>query len=134
MQSAHSRSNIPIRAAATLLALCVTCLFTVNAGAQASGTAESTTGRTSSRCSEHPRKVHRMQVSHLGCSMAIKAVRHGTFEATPGGLLFSTSGFTCQSPIAPPPAGSSGPRFTFCGHRGHAFRFTNDRSPPARSQ
>jgi hypothetical protein len=72
------------------------------------------------RCHGHPRRVRNVQVSELPCLKAKKAIRRGKFEVTPGGLLFSTRGFRCESPVGAP---HDEPRFTLCRKRHRAFRF-----------
>ena len=66
--------------------------------------------------------VTHLRVSQISCSRAAAAVRAGKFELTPGGPLFSTPGFACQSPIGPPPPRSK-PRYFRCTHRHERFEF-----------
>jgi hypothetical protein len=61
-----------------------------------------------------------VQVSHLPCLNAKKAIERGEFELTRGGEIFSTHGFRCESPVGPLP---KGPRFTVCRNQPHRFRF-----------
>jgi hypothetical protein len=71
-------------------------------------------------CPKHPRRARRLQVSHLTCSKAVKAIKRGKFESPPGGPTFSTRGFRCHWPVGPP---LDGPRYTVCRRSSHAFRF-----------
>jgi hypothetical protein len=71
--------------------------------------------------------VRRLQVSHLTCARAVRAIRRGKFALTPGGPVFSTRGFHCSSPVGPPL--NDAPRFTVCRRRGHAFRFYSFAEP-----
>jgi hypothetical protein len=72
------------------------------------------------RCHGHPPRVRNLQVSKLTCPKAEKAIRRGRFEQTPGGEIFSTRGFGCESSVGPP---REPPSFTLCSRRHHAFRF-----------
>lgn len=72
------------------------------------------------RCHGHPRRTRALQASHLTCPSAKRAIRRGKFEVTPGGLIFTTRGFACESPVGPP---RDGPRFTVCRRQRQAFRF-----------
>lgn len=66
--------------------------------------------------------VTHLRVNGISCSRSAAAVRAGKFELTPGGPLFSTPGFVCNSPIGPPLPGSK-PRFFKCAHRRERFEF-----------
>ena len=46
--------------------------------------------------------VTRLTALRLSCSQASAAVRTGVIELTPGGPIFHTRGFRCNSPIGPP--------------------------------
>ena len=65
--------------------------------------------------------VSNLRVSHITCTRAAAAVRAGRFDETPGGLLFSTHGFACSSPIGAPLPGP--PRYYACTQRGQRFQF-----------
>jgi hypothetical protein len=77
-------------------------------------------------CAGHPRGVRKLEVSRMRCSDAVTAVRRGRFELTPGGPLFTTPGFTCQSPVGPP---LRGPRFTVCTSGRRSLRFYSNAEP-----
>lgn len=65
--------------------------------------------------------VSNLRVSRITCTRAAAAVRAGHFDETPGGLLFSTRGFACSSPIGAPLPGP--PRYYACTQRGQRFQF-----------
>jgi len=75
----------------------------------------------------HPRvatwKIAVLGVRGMSCARAATVIRAGAFSTPPGGLTFQTSGFTCSSPIGPPPPGSAARYFT-CQRRSQSFRFT----------
>jgi len=77
-------------------------------------------------CPSHPRRVRHLQVSRLTCAKAIRAIRSGKFDLTPGGPVFSTPGYRCHSPVGPP---LDGPRFTVCKRYTYAFRFYSFAEP-----
>jgi hypothetical protein len=90
------------------------------------------------RCHGHPPRVRNLQVSKLTCPKARKAIRRGRFEQTPGGEIFSTRGFGCDSPVGPPrkppihPLPQRAPRFQVLRSlRSRAIRWSC-RPPPAR--
>jgi hypothetical protein len=66
--------------------------------------------------------VTSLRVNRISCASAATAVRASTFEATPGGPLFSTRGFICTSPIGPPPPHSK-PRYYRCTRGRKEFEF-----------
>jgi hypothetical protein len=66
-----------------------------------------------------------LQVFDLTCPKARLALQRGSFDITPGGPLFTTSGFSCQNPILPRLA------FTVCRHDDTAFRFYSFAEPGA---
>jgi hypothetical protein len=66
--------------------------------------------------------VTSLRVHRISCASAAAAVRASTFEATPGGPLFSTSGFTCTGPVGPPPPHSE-PRYYRCTRGREWFEF-----------
>jgi len=80
-------------------------------------------------CSRHTRRTRHLQVSRLTCAKAVRAIKRGTFDLTPGGPVFSTPGYRCHSPVGPP---LDGPRFTVCRHYTHAFRFYSFAEPSGR--
>ncbi len=63
-----------------------------------------------------------LRVNRISCASAATAVRASTFEATPGGPLFSTRGFICTGPIGPPPPHSK-PRYYRCTRGREEFEF-----------
>ncbi len=63
-----------------------------------------------------------LRVNRISCAGAATAVRASTFEATPGGPLFSTRGFICTGPIGPPPPHSK-PRYYRCTRGREEFEF-----------
>jgi hypothetical protein len=63
-----------------------------------------------------------VRVHRISCASAAAAVRATTFEATPGGPLFSTPGFTCTGPIGPPLPHSK-PRYYRCTRGREWFEF-----------
>ncbi|MGO9901789.1 MAG: hypothetical protein ACLP0J_19355 [Solirubrobacteraceae bacterium] len=66
--------------------------------------------------------VTSLRVNRISCASASTAVRASTFEATPGGPLFSTRGFICTGPIGPPPPHSK-PRYYRCTRGREEFEF-----------
>ncbi|HYB31447.1 MAG TPA: hypothetical protein VEF89_32965 [Solirubrobacteraceae bacterium] len=66
--------------------------------------------------------VTSVQVKRISCASAAAAVRASTFEATPGGPLFSTPGFICTGPVGPPPPHSK-PRYYRCTRGREQFEF-----------
>ncbi len=66
--------------------------------------------------------VTSLRVNRISCASAATAVRASTFEATPGGPLFSTRGFICTGPIGPPPPHSK-PRDYSCTRGREKFEF-----------
>ena len=67
-------------------------------------------------------KVTNLRVTQISCSHAAAALRAGSYEATPGGPLFSVPGFKCNGPVGPPPPGSK-PRYYHCSHGSQRFEF-----------
>ena len=63
-----------------------------------------------------------LRVHRISCARAAAAVRASTFEATPGGPMFSTPGFSCTGPVGPPRPHSK-PRYYRCTRAGEEFRF-----------
>jgi hypothetical protein len=63
-----------------------------------------------------------LRVVHISCAHAAAAIKAGSYEATPGGPLFSIPGFTCIDPIGPPPPGSK-PRYYRCRNGIRRFEF-----------
>lgn len=66
--------------------------------------------------------ISRVQVKRISCARAAAAVRASTFEAAPGGPLFSTPGFICTGPVGPPPPHSK-PRYYRCARGPKQFEF-----------
>jgi hypothetical protein len=66
--------------------------------------------------------VTNLRVIGISCSRAAAAVRASSYEATPGGPLFTSPGFSCSGPVGPPPPGSK-PRYYHCDHRRQRFEF-----------
>jgi hypothetical protein len=66
--------------------------------------------------------VTNLRVIRMSCSRAAAAVRAGSYEATPGGPLFSSPGFGCSGPVGPPPPGAK-QRYYHCDHRRQRFEF-----------
>jgi hypothetical protein len=66
--------------------------------------------------------VTNLGVISISCSRAAAALRAGSYEATPGGPLFTAPGFTCSGPVGPPPPGSK-PRYYRCERRRQRFEF-----------
>jgi hypothetical protein len=66
--------------------------------------------------------VTRLRVTRISCSRAAAAVRAGSYEATPGGPLFTSPGFSCSGPVGPPPPGAA-LRYYRCDHRRQRFEF-----------
>jgi len=66
--------------------------------------------------------VTNLRVIRISCSRAAAAVRASSYEATPGGPLFTSPGFTCSGPVGPPPPGSK-PRYYRCERRRQRFEF-----------
>jgi hypothetical protein len=106
------------------VAITVAALAVIGAGS-AGGAPRGSAGQWTG-CSGHPRQVRHLQASRLTCAKAIKAIKRGKFALTPGGPLFSTRGFKCDSPVGPP---VDGPRFTVCARHGHKFRFYSFAEP-----
>jgi hypothetical protein len=67
-------------------------------------------------------KVTNLRVSRMSCSRAAAAVRASRYEATPGGPLFTSPGFSCSGPVGPPPPGAK-PRYYHCVHGRETFEF-----------
>jgi hypothetical protein len=93
--------------------------------------------RTYHRCKREQLRVHgvsvrgtadgsltvtSLRVIRISCSRAAAAVRASSYEATPGGPLFTSPGFSCSGPVGPPPPGSQ-PRYYHCDRRGQRFEF-----------
>jgi hypothetical protein len=66
--------------------------------------------------------VTHLRVIRISCSRAAAAVRAGSYEATPGGPLFTAPGFSCSGPVGPPPPGSK-PRYYHCNRRRQRLEF-----------
>lgn len=66
--------------------------------------------------------VTNLGVIRISCSRAAGAVRASSYEATPGGPLFASPGFSCSGPVGPPPPGSK-PRYYRCDRRRQSFEF-----------
>jgi hypothetical protein len=66
--------------------------------------------------------VTNLRVIRISCSRAAAALRAGSYEATPGGPLFTSPGFSCSGPVGPPPPGSK-PRYYRCDRRRQRFEF-----------
>jgi hypothetical protein len=67
-------------------------------------------------------RITNLRVHRISCSRTAAALRASTFEATPGGPLFSTAGFKCGGPVGPPPPGAK-PRYYHCNHGRQVFEF-----------
>jgi hypothetical protein len=63
-----------------------------------------------------------LRVIGMSCSRAAAAVRASSYEATPGGPLFSSPGFSCTGPFGLAPPGAK-PRYYRCSHRSQRFEF-----------
>jgi hypothetical protein len=66
--------------------------------------------------------VTKLRVIRISCSRAAAVVRASRYEATPGGPLFTSPGFSCGGPVGPPPPGSK-PRYYHCDRRRQRFEF-----------
>jgi hypothetical protein len=66
--------------------------------------------------------VTNLRVIRISCSRAAAVVRASRYEATPGGPLFTSPGFSCSGPVGPPPPGSK-PRYYQCDRRRQRFEF-----------
>ena len=66
--------------------------------------------------------VTNLGVIRISCARAAAAVRASSYEATPGGPLFTSRGFSCSGPVGPPPPGSK-PRYYHCDRRRQGFEF-----------
>ncbi len=66
--------------------------------------------------------VTNLRVIRIPCSRAAAALRAGSYEATPGGPLFTSPGFSCSGPVGPPPPGSK-PRYYHCERRRQQLAF-----------
>jgi hypothetical protein len=66
--------------------------------------------------------VTNLRVIRISCSRAAAAVRASSYEATPGGPLFTSPGFSCSGPVGPPPPGSK-PRYYQCDRRRQRYEF-----------
>lgn len=68
--------------------------------------------------------VAKLSVHEISCPHAAVAVRAGSLDPTPGGLIFKTVGFSCNSPIGPPPIPATRPPRAFTCTRVGFFMFT----------
>jgi len=69
--------------------------------------------------------VAKLSVREISCLRAAVAVRAGSLDPTPGGLIFKTAGFSCRSPIGEPPIPATRPPRAFACTRGAvSFRFS----------
>jgi len=66
--------------------------------------------------------ITRLGVRRLSCMAAVAAIEAASYEATPGGPLISTAGYSCSGPVGPPPPNSR-PRFYRCSRAGASLRF-----------
>jgi len=66
--------------------------------------------------------VTNLRVIRISCSRAAAAVRASSYEATPAGPLFASSGFSCSGPVGPPLPRAK-PRYYHCNHRREMFEF-----------
>jgi hypothetical protein len=66
--------------------------------------------------------VTSLRVIRISCARAAVAVRASRYEATPGGPLFTSPGFSCGGPVGLPPPGAK-PRYYHCEHRRQSFEF-----------
>ena len=66
--------------------------------------------------------VTSLRVITISCSRAAVAVRASSYEATPGGPLFTSPGFSCTGPVGLAPPGTK-PRYYRCDHRRQKFEF-----------
>ena len=66
--------------------------------------------------------VTSLRVIEMSCARAAAAVRAARYEATPGGPLFTSPGFSCTGPVGLPPPGA-GPRYYRCVHLRQRFEF-----------
>ena len=66
--------------------------------------------------------VTNLRVIRISCSRAAAALRASSYEATPGGPLFTSPGFSCSGPVGPPPPGSK-QRYYQCDRRRQRFEF-----------
>jgi hypothetical protein len=111
------------------------CLSVVVIGAAAVGLVTGVAGAAPAGarmwvpCAGHPKQVRNLQASRMTCRRARRAVRRGKVALTPGGPLFTTPRFKCDSPIGPPLPPNLAPRFTLCTHGHRAFRFYSSSEP-----
>jgi hypothetical protein len=66
--------------------------------------------------------ITNLRVIRMSCAGAAIAVRASSYEATPGGPLFTSPGFSCSGPVGIPPPGTK-PRYYRCDDRGKSFEF-----------
>ena len=66
--------------------------------------------------------VTSLGVIRMSCARAAAAVRASRYEATPGGPLFTSPGFSCRGPVGPPPPGAK-PRYYQCDRARQRFEF-----------
>jgi hypothetical protein len=66
--------------------------------------------------------ITNLRVIRISCSRAAAAVRASRYEATPGGPLFTSPGFSCGGPVGLPPPRAK-PRYYYCDHRRQRFEF-----------
>jgi hypothetical protein len=68
--------------------------------------------------------VAKLSVHEISCPHAAVAVRAGSLDPTPGGLIFKTVGFSCSSPIGPPIPATRPLRAFTCTRGAGSIRFT----------
>jgi hypothetical protein len=66
--------------------------------------------------------VANLGVIRISCSRARAALRASSYEATPGGPLFTSPGFRCGGPVGPRLPRTK-PRYYHCNHRRQMFEF-----------
>ena len=66
--------------------------------------------------------VTNLRVIRISCPRARAALRASSYEATPGGPLFTSPRFSCSGPIGPPPPRAK-PRYYHCNRRRQRFEF-----------
>ena len=66
--------------------------------------------------------ITNLRVSRISCSRAAAAVRASSYEATPGGPLFTSPRLRCSGPVGPRLQGAK-PRYYHCHRWRQAFEF-----------
>ena len=66
--------------------------------------------------------VTNLRVIRISCSRARAALRASSYEATPGGPLFTSRRFSCSGPVGPP-LPKAKPRYYHCNRGRQRFEF-----------